>query len=133
MDAFLDYWFTSEHVIDAPLVAFIQQLRQQGVPCYLATQQEKYRTAYILEQMGFVREFDGMFSSAYLGTLKKDVAFFQQILAALPDLAPAEVLFWDDTPLNVAVARQAGIQAEVYTDFAHFQQTLLNYELSLNH
>jgi len=34
---------------------------------YLATNQEKYRTAYLLDQMGFGRQFDGIFSSAYVG------------------------------------------------------------------
>ncbi|GLV58184.1 hypothetical protein KDH_50180 [Dictyobacter sp. S3.2.2.5] len=129
VDALLDYWFTCEHVIDAPLVAFIQQLRQRGICCYLATQQEKYRTAYVLKQMGFARDFDGMFSSADLGVLKRDVAFFQRILDALPAIDPSNVLFWDDTPLNVEVARQAGIQAEIYTDFSHFQQTIQAYGL----
>ena len=130
VDALLDYWFSCEHVIDTPLVESIQQLRQQGIRCYLATQQEKYRTTYILEQMGFARDFDGMFSSADVGILKKDVAFFQQILAALSPIDPGNVLFWDDTPLNVEVAKQAGIQAEIYADFAHFQQTLFHYGLT---
>ena len=130
VDAFLDYWFTCEHVIDQPLVECVQQLRQQGVRCYLATQQEKYRTAYILEQMGFAQSFDGMFSSAQLGALKKEQAFFTQILQALDNISAEEVLFWDDTARNVAVARQTGMHAELYTDFPHFQQTLHHYELA---
>src|SRR5581483_7257701 len=64
VDEFLHYWFISEHVIDEPLVNRVQQLRQKGIRCYLATNQEQYRTAYILHEMGFADAFDGIFSSA---------------------------------------------------------------------
>ncbi|GER87873.1 haloacid dehalogenase [Dictyobacter vulcani] len=130
VEAFLDYWFTCEHIIDQPLVEYVQQLRQQGVRCYIATQQEKYRTAYILEQMGFAQAFDGMFSSAQLGVLKNDQTFFTQILQTLDNIAAEEILFWDDTARNVTVARQTGMHAELYTDFPHFQQTILHYDLA---
>src|ERR1700753_989596 len=52
VDELLDYWFTCEHIIDQLLIDYVEQLRQQGTPCYLATQQEKYRTASLLDKMG---------------------------------------------------------------------------------
>jgi putative hydrolase of the HAD superfamily len=55
VEAFLHYWFTIEHVIDEPLVKLVQQLRQKGIRCCLATNQERHRTAYILHEMGFCR------------------------------------------------------------------------------
>ncbi len=61
VDEFVDYWFRSEHCIDEPLVHEVQQLRQRGIRCYIATNQEKYRTAYLLEEMGFANAFDGIF------------------------------------------------------------------------
>ena len=126
-DDFLHYWFTHEHTIDEPLVTAVQQLRQQSIPCYLATNQEKYRTAYILEHMGFASTFDGIFSSAHIGYAKPDPAFFAYILNQLKDIKAHEMLFWDDSPTHIAAAQQAGLQAEIYTDFADFEQKMKNY------
>ena len=61
VDEFLHYWFACMGVVNDPLVAYIQRLRQDGIPCYLATNQEKYRTTYIFEQMDFASKFDGIF------------------------------------------------------------------------
>lgn len=57
--------------------ANIQFMRQRGIPCSVATNQEKYCTAYLLEQVGFAHAFDGMFSSAHIGCLKDNVVFFE--------------------------------------------------------
>ncbi|MDQ2906020.1 MAG: HAD-IA family hydrolase [Ktedonobacteraceae bacterium] len=125
VDAFADYWFSSEHAIDEPLVNLVQRLRQQGTRCYLATNQERYRTEYILTHMGFAAKFDGMFSSAHVGHTKHTTAFFEHVLRELGDVQPQEVLFWDDTPAIVATARQAGLHAEVYHNFADFEEKML--------
>jgi putative hydrolase of the HAD superfamily len=134
VDAFVDYWFRQGgHVLNEPLLQNIQQLRRQGIKCYLATQQEQYRTTYILHEMGFADLFDGMFSSADIGYLKTEPRFFTSILTALEDCQAEDVLFWDDTPANVVTARSTGIQAEVYTDFVDFQakmQELIGSSLS---
>lgn len=119
VEAFVDYWF-SRYTLDAPLLSSIQHLREQGIKCYLATQQEHYRTSYILREMGLAQHFDGMFSSAHIGFMKSDPRFFTSILDALPACQVETVLFWDDTPVNVVTAQRVGIQAEVYRDFAHF-------------
>jgi putative hydrolase of the HAD superfamily len=122
VDEFLQYWFVSEHNIDEALVEHVQQLRQQGIPCYLATNQERYRTAYILEQMGFADKFDGIFSSAHIGYMKPQAAFFEQVIRELGNISTHDILFWDDSPGNIAAAREVGLQAELYTNFADFQQ-----------
>lgn len=75
VDDFLSYWFISEHRPNLPLLQVAQQLRQHGIPCYLATNQERYRTAYILHEMGFATQFDGVFSSAYIGYMKRRLSF----------------------------------------------------------
>lgn len=124
VDTFLQYWFAAEHIIDEQLVEYIQNIRKRGIPCYLATNQEQYRTAYILEQMGFVNKFDGMFSSAYIGCGKEDSAFFAHILRKLEIIQAQEILFWDDSLANIEIARQAGLQAEQYSDFASFRERM---------
>lgn len=122
VEEFLHYWFTSEHVIDEPLVNNVQQFRQQGIRCYLATNQEQHRTTYILHEMGFADTFDGIFSSAYIGYMKHDRAFFEAVLHELDGVKAEEILFWDDSPGNIATAREAGLQAELYSSFGDFQE-----------
>ncbi|GHO97831.1 haloacid dehalogenase [Reticulibacter mediterranei] len=124
VDDFLDYWFRSEHSINEPLMLEVQRLREHGLRCYIATDQEKYRTAYLLEHMGFANAFDGMFSSAHIGYIKHDTRFFQSVLQALQDIHANEILFWDDTAGKVETARSAGLQAEVYHDFADFTEKM---------
>lgn len=128
-EAFLDYWFRQEQTVDEKLLQTTQQLRQNGVKCYLATQQERYRTDYILHEMGFTNLFDGMFSSVDVGYMKHDPAFFETILHALDGYQAEEVLFWDDTPKNVETAQHVGIQAEIYTDFTSFIRQMQHYKV----
>ncbi len=127
VDEFLAYWFQAEHCIDEQLMHSVAQFRRQGIRCYVATNQEKYRTAYILEKMGFAEAFDGMFSSAYIGCMKHDLAFFSHVLSSLGDVPAQNILFWDDSLINVATAREVGLHAEVYQNFTDFNQKMFYY------
>lgn len=121
VDDFLDYWFTVEHKIDALLIEYISKLKSQGVRCYVATNQEKYRAEYMLEQMGFKGAFDGVFASAHLGHKKPAVDFFARLHEELKTFEKSEILFWDDNQENIDGAKEFGIQAELYTDFNNFK------------
>lgn len=127
VDEFLNDWFYCEDQVNKQLINRIQQFRQQDIPCYLATNQEKYRTEYILNQMGFAEKFDGMFSSVYVGYMKRDRAFFEHVLRVLKDVKAQEILFWDDISENVVTARQVGLYAEIYTTFEEFEMKVEEY------
>ncbi len=118
-DELLDYWFKAEHSINEDLMNYVQDLRASGVRVVLATNQEKYRTQYMLEHMGFDGMFDAIYSSAHLGLKKPDVKFFAQIVEGL-DADKADVLFWDDDQRNIEGALSYGIQAEFYHDYDSF-------------
>jgi putative hydrolase of the HAD superfamily len=127
VDEFLDYWFQAEHIIDEALVEYIQRLRAQGIKCYLATNQERYRTTYILEKIGFKDFFDGIFVSNELGVRKPDVSFFAKAYEVLLPVEKEAVLFWDDLVENIEAAQSFGIAAETYTDFQDFKQKMKTY------
>ena len=127
VDEFLSLWFTSGQQVDDALLAAAQQWRQEGIRCYLATNQERYRVDYLLTQSGLAGQLDGCFASCHLGYTKDNPAFFQAVLRALPDAQPDELLFWDDSPRNVTTARAVGLHAEVYTTFAAFQEQMRAY------
>ena len=119
VDDFLDYWFKSEHSINEELVAYIQKLRQQSIQVVLATNQEQYRTQYMLEHMGFQNVFENIYSSAHLGLKKPAVDFFAKVVEDM-GAAKDDVLFWDDDQQNIAGAAEYGIHAEFYTDYPSF-------------
>ncbi len=128
VDEFLRLWFTSRQQVDDALLATVQHWRQEGIRCYLATNQERYRVDYLLTQTSLAGQFDGCFASCQLGYTKDNPAFFQAVLRALPDAQASDLLFWDDGPGNVETARTVGLHAEVYTTFDHFQQQMRAYQ-----
>lgn len=128
VDDLLDYWFSIENNPDNELIEYIRRLRGEGLPCYLATNQERYRTEYFLDTMGFRHEFDDIFSSAYIGFKKPQYEFFEAVMEELPKgTAKHEVLFWDDDEKHVAGAKQFGLLAELYTGFEDFKEKMSSY------
>ena len=57
---------------------------------------------------------DGAYYSCDIGAAKPSAAFFEHIVTDL-GLAPDQLLFIDDQPVNVAGARSAGLAAERWT------------------
>ena len=119
VDEFLSLWFKVEHQLDRPLLNYIQTLREKGIRCYVATNQEKYRSEYMKEYMGFGPLFDGVFASNEIGVCKPSAEFYTYILDNVGTNAD-EVLFWDDTERNVIAAKEIGIDAELYVSYDAF-------------
>jgi putative hydrolase of the HAD superfamily len=128
---YLDYWFKAEHHLDEALLADVDRLRSAGVLCYLATNQERYRTEYIRDVMGLGKRLDGIFSSACIGHLKDDRRFFEHIIEDLASLRPEEMLFFDDLAANVASARGAGLHAELYVNREGFRGALGRFSFAM--
>lgn len=124
VDAFLEYWFSSEHSLDDELIAYIQKLRGQGIKCFVATNQEKHRAQYMLEKMGFADSFDKLYASAHLGHKKPSIVFYDKLLTELGHVKKDEVLFWDDAQENIDGAKEFGIHAELYTTFENFKEKM---------
>lgn len=62
-------------------------------------------------RFGIPQAFDHSFASFALGVVKPEARAFEVVAARL-GVAPAAILFLDDTEVNVAGARAAGMQAE---------------------
>lgn len=126
LDDFLKRWFEEEDTVDQRLLETIRELRARGLRCALATNQERYRLAYMRQQMGFADRFDAVFGSAEIGCLKDDPRFYRHIEMAL-DLPGEALLFWDDSAANIAQARASGWRAEVYQSYDDFRPLLDRY------
>lgn len=126
----LEYWFKSEDVRNDALIALIGELGEQGLACYLATEQEKYRAAYMKDVM-FKGLFKDQFVTCDIGFKKSEPAFYEEIIRRLqieqPSIAPGEVVFFDDSQDKVDIARSVGINAQLYTSVDHVKEVLLDW------
>jgi putative hydrolase of the HAD superfamily len=115
----LKFWFETEDVRNNELLELVSKLKAKGIPCYLATDQEKYRGEYMQNVM-FKDIFDGYFISANLGVTKTNPKFYEMIVEQLqqkhPELAPQDITFFDDSQSKVDTACSVGINGQLYTD-----------------
>jgi putative hydrolase of the HAD superfamily len=108
LEALLSRWRGMRVVTETAEV--VTELRAAGVGCYLATNQNPYRCAWMREHLDYAGLLDGAFYSCELGAAKPTAAFFGTILTEL-DLAPEQVGFVDDNAANVEAATALGIRA----------------------
>jgi putative hydrolase of the HAD superfamily len=112
-ETFLAAWFEADSRCDPALLSEVARLREAGIRCHLASNQEPLRAAYLEGPMGFGQLFDATFFSCRLGVRKPHAAFYRRVRAALG--VPADsLLFLDDQQKNVDAARKAGWRAELH-------------------
>ncbi|MFC4452527.1 HAD-IA family hydrolase [Deinococcus sonorensis] len=129
-EQFMLDWFRHEDHLNRPLLEAVRALRQDGWPCYLATNQERHRLHYLLHDMQLSEVVDGELASCSVGVRKPDPAYYQRVTERL-QRAPGQIVFWDDDPGNVQAAQAAGWQAHLYRDVAQFRQTMSRSEVLL--
>lgn len=127
VDEYLAEWFTFEHKLDEELITYLTELRKSGLKLYLITNQEKYRTEYLLDKMEFSGIFDEVFSSAHTGSRKPEQAMFAAAYTHIDNFKKDEVVFWDDQQKNVDAAKNFGFHAELYTSLSDFKQKIKAY------
>ena len=128
IDDFLDYWFSGNSV-NEEMVREIKQLKNLGIKCYLATNQEKYRTEYFKKEMGLEKIFDKIYSSAEIGHKKSSREFFQFILDDLKNkegVSLEETIYWDDKEENIALAKEMGLEGYIYKNIDDFRKIIEN-------
>ncbi|KAB1089160.1 HAD-IA family hydrolase [Neorhizobium galegae] len=113
-ETLLRYWFENDSRLDGTLLDDLAVFRETGLALYLATNQEHRRAAYLMDEFGLARHFDGMFYSAKFGHRKPAQDFFR-LATAETGASPDEILFLDDTLENVEAARVFGWKAVHWT------------------
>ncbi len=114
LDELLKYWWEGENKLNSPVLEIISQLRAQGVKCYLATDQEKYRAEYIMKDMGLEKYLDGAFFSCDLGLSKSTKEYWEKVLKILKVEKSDELTYWDDEIENIEAAKEVGIETHFY-------------------
>lgn len=117
-DELLEYWFSVGDGLDTEVFKSVAELRAREVLCFLATNQEKYRTDYLTRKFGYDEAFTKVFSSAHVGHKKPSPEFLDAIFSyaseEMNSFERNEVLFWDDDLENVEGARLYGLDARHY-------------------
>ena len=124
VDAFLEAWFDDKKTpIDERFYGVIMSLKDKGIPSYLATNNEKYRTRTMLEVRGLSTWFDDVFSSAKVGAKKPERAFYNHVVQTI-GVKAGEILYFDDDAGHIDEARHYGLQADLYEGFEGFERIL---------
>jgi len=127
VEAFLNLWFSREIYINEDVVKYINDFKSRGILCSLATNQEKYRLQYFLNQLGFSSIFDRVYSSTKIGHKKPSREFFSEIFKDFKNIKKEEILFWDDRPKSVEEAKKFGFNAELYISLEDFEEKIKKY------
>src|SRR6185369_16141063 len=110
----MDFWFEGEAKVDPLMKSFIESVRAKGLKCFLATNNEKYRTEYLWNNVGIKNFLDGLFSSCYLRYMKPDVKYWETLFQDLKGVEKNEIILWDDKEGAIHSAREFGFNAEFY-------------------
>lgn len=111
----VDKWQADKGLVDPDIVSMIRRARQ-FVPVGLLSNAHDALSAD-LEYLGLTGLFDLVICSAEMGLSKPDLALYRET-ARMFNVAPADCFFTDDQLVNVRAARQAGIDAELFTGAA---------------
>ena len=108
-DAFVQVFHDIQ--IEEDVLRHVEAIRNSGVMCCVASNQQSFRAKHMSSVMGYAKTFDREFYSYAIGVAKPDPQYFRLILAAL-SLTPDQVLFIDDSIPNVRAASEVGLRSE---------------------
>ncbi|MFA7309911.1 MAG: HAD-IA family hydrolase, partial [Candidatus Paceibacterota bacterium] len=117
-------WFSdSANMVNEAFFPLIADLRKRGIGVYLATNNERYRTEYLMNTRGLGKLFDQIFASCFVGAKKPEERFYDHVFEhiAQPKL---KTLYWDDDEKHIEAATRLGIPSMLYTSFDEFSSTM---------
>lgn len=120
VDDFLKYWFEAHSEIDSAVIHLVTLLRREAT-CYLATNQETYRTQYLMKELRLGDHFADIYAACQLKAIKPSAEFYRTLLTRIKNDRGLDdghqFFFIDDNERNVIEARRHGLTAFHYTSF----------------
>lgn len=123
VDAMLEYWFSAERDLDQEVLKLIDLLRMRKLKCFLASDNEKHRAKDLWEHLGLKKYFDGSLFSCDMGVKKSNPEFFKKAIDQTSAEA-SEILYIDDDPKNLQVAKDLGIQGILFESYKKLENDL---------
>ncbi len=131
IDADTDLWT----LLNPPMVDWASRLQRAGIRTGILSNIGDAMTEGLLRKLDWLGGFYHCTWSYALRIAKPELAIYQAAAAGLA--TPTErILFIDDKPENIAAAKDAGMQAILYSDHASFEREMesrgLGYLLNLS-
>jgi len=95
------------------MIALHAQLRSAGVPSFIFSNTNEIAIRHIREKYPFFREFDGYVLSYEEGAMKPQPPIYEAV-ERLTRRAPAELVYIDDRPENIAHGLERGWRAVLH-------------------
>ncbi|MDP2651779.1 MAG: HAD hydrolase-like protein [bacterium] len=128
VDELMQYWFSIGDSVYDDIYASILKLKEQGLTVCLATNQEKYRTEYLVKKLSYDKIFDEIFLSADLGVYKHSPDGLEKIFQVLKEeyaiSDKEEIMYWDDREDHVEALNKLGFNGQLYRDYPSFRAVL---------
>ncbi|MFH0792335.1 MAG: HAD-IA family hydrolase [bacterium] len=123
---FFNFWFKAEK--EAPeIIEMARVVKARGLKLFILSNNFEERAIYCRDHFSFIHDiFDNVYYSWQTGFVKPDPRAFTNLLF-VNGLTPEECLYIDNTEENIGVARDIGMNAEIYTDTAGLKKTLTSF------
>jgi putative hydrolase of the HAD superfamily len=121
IDELIHFWFAESYKVDEEMLRVVEKVKESGIVCILATNQEKRRVSYMKNEMGLAYIFDHIIASSDVGHRKNSPSFFRAMLERVRGILPHEMLFFDDRQENVEAAKRFGFEAHLFTGIKDFR------------
>lgn len=125
---FLQHFQFEGKYLDQDLISIIKKLKEQSIRCFLATDQDKNRAKYLLNDMGFKDIFDKHFISYFIGYRKCCDEFWIYVLKELKkefkEITADQIVYFDDIQNNIDTAKKLGIKAFLFTNNTQFKKDM---------
>jgi 2-haloacid dehalogenase len=112
-------------------VQILRELHAAGIPLYGLTNWSGELFPVARRRFDFLTLFEDIIVSGQEGVAKPDPAIFE-ILAERIGCSLDGAIFIDDAPANIKAAREAGLDAILFTDSGHLRQDLMLRGLPLS-
>ncbi|WP_421236928.1 HAD family hydrolase [Aeromonas jandaei] len=109
---------------DPAMLTLMAELHGAGHLLYALSNMGHASIDWLEQHQDFWRFFSGKVVSARVRMMKPEPDIYRYLLVSF-DLKPAECIFIDDCPANVAAAEALGIRGMVFTDAASCRQQLV--------
>jgi putative hydrolase of the HAD superfamily len=115
--------------INAPMVAWAQQLQRAGIRTGILSNIGDAMTDGLLNKLDWLQNFHHCVWSYRLHLAKPEPAIYQAAADGL-ETAPMNILFLDDKLENVQAAHESGMQAIQYRDHDSFEREMIEQGFS---
>jgi putative hydrolase of the HAD superfamily len=115
--------------LNAPMLAWAAALQAAGIKTAILSNMGEVNLAYMRRNFDWLSGFTHLTWSCELRTAKPDPAIYQHTLDRL-GVQPAEAIFIDDIPANIAAARALGIDGILFTGIAQLRRDLTSRHLA---